>query len=93
MQGLHLRGAQGLGLAQRIRGDRQPQQKNRGRTRQAPMGRQTIHGQCCQVDEPQPQKETARQQGAFQVSVGLGHHHQQSDHPPKPQPSVAILLP
>ena len=72
MQGLHLQRAEGLGLGQPRGGNQQAQQQHGGRPRQAPVRRQPIHGQGCQVDQAQAEKETPRQQGALQMGVGKG---------------------
>lgn len=72
MQGFHLQRAEGRGLGQPRGGNQQAQQQHRSRPRQAPGRRQAIHGQGRQVDQPQPQKETAWQQRALQMGAGQG---------------------
>ena len=72
MQGLHLQRAEGLGLGQPLRGNHQAQQQHGGRTRQPPGRRQAIHGQGRQIDQPQTEKKTPRQQRALQMRIGQG---------------------
>ena len=48
------------------------QQPLGGRPRQPPGRRQAIHGQGPHLNQPQAEKETARQQRALQMGVGLG---------------------
>ena len=59
VQGLHLKRAKGLGLGQPLGGNHQAQKQHSGRPGHAPPGRQAIHSQSRQIDQPKAEEETA----------------------------------
>jgi transposase len=67
----------GLGLGQPPGGNQQAQKQHSSRPRQAPVGREAIHGQGREIDQPRANKETARQQRSLQMGMGEGQGGQQ----------------